>query len=317
MVRHVLAIILAIVGPLPLLAQSGSLLSHYFELPALYNPGSIGTADYLTLRGTGRLQWVGADNSPRTLAGTVDMPVAVGRLPRLAVGATIIHETSDLFCNTSWGIMLGYPAKIGAGTLTIGLKGGMATIHPDIPSIDAGKKNVLDLGAGLNYHRERFDIGLSLLHANGPSVKFAPDKSTPKADDSSDESTDEPQNYEFQFKRTIYFSTCGNIPVNNTLIEVMPGIIAATDLDSWTGVATLMARWKRLLRFGAGYRWKDAVTLYLGVDYRNFYLGYSYDCPVCDTSRAGSGSHEITAGYRVKLNLARKSKFKQKSIRLM
>lgn len=316
MIRHLTAILLAILGPLALRAQSVSLMSHYFEVPALYNPGSIGTTDYLTLRGAGRLQWTGADNAPKIFAGVVDMPVAINRLPRLAVGATVMHESMELFSNTSWGIMLGYPAKIGKGTLTIGLKGGMATVDPDIPSVDT-KRNLLDLGAGINYHRDRFDVGVSLLHATGPVAKFEADKSATPSEDTSDESSDATQNYEFQLKRTLYFSTSGNIPVNNTLIEVLPGIIAATDFDSWTGVATLMARWKRLIRFGTGYRWKDAVIIYLGVDYRNFYLGYSYDYPVGHTSRAGNGSHELTAGYRVKLNLARKSKFKQKSIRLM
>ncbi|MDE5921184.1 MAG: type IX secretion system membrane protein PorP/SprF, partial [Paramuribaculum sp.] len=48
-----------------------------------------------------------------------------------------------------------------------------------------------------------------------------------------------------------------------------------------------------------------------------FFLGYAYDYPTGKISRASSGSHEIFAGYAMKLDLGDKNRHKQKSIRFM
>ena len=68
---------------------------------------------------------------------------------------------------------------------------------------------------------------------------------------------------------------------------------------------------------GAGYRWKDAVTAFIGLDLKDAYVGYAYDYPVSAISKATFGSHEVFVSYRVKLDPKEKNKNKQKSVRLM
>lgn len=90
-----------------------------------------------------------------------------------------------------------------------------------------------------------------------------------------------------------------------------------SDLTFYTGEITGRVRYNKFLSVGIGYRYNDAVMIMLGAEFKNFYLGYSYDYATSAISRASSGSHEIFAGYSLKLDLSEKNKNKHKSIRIM
>ena len=60
-----------------------------------------------------------------------------------------------------------------------------------------------------------------------------------------------------------------------------------------------------------------AIMAMVGAEYKNFYLGYSYDFPMSDIAKESSGSHEIILGYKLKLDFSEKNKNKHKSIRIM
>jgi hypothetical protein len=108
-----------------------------------------------------------------------------------------------------------------------------------------------------------------------------------------------------------------NIPLKNTLFEIMPSVMVKSDLTFTTAEITGRVRYNKFLSVGLGYRYNDAVTIMVGADYKNFFLGYSYDYHTSEISKASSGSHEIFAGYNLKLDLSEKNKNKHKSIRIM
>ncbi len=322
-------------GSVAAYGQSDPQLNQYYELPSYYNPGAIGMSDYLKIRGGARLQWVGIDNAPRSFVATADMPVKLSMRHRMAIGAVVQQESFGLYRNITAGIMAGYRISVGGGYLTPGLRLGMVSetfkgsdvYLPDdedndgaqagadeaIPMTDVNGTAV-DIGLGVSYVKPRFMVGLSLLHANSPVIKFEGNMPAPTTYES--ESTDV-RNYEFRIRRSLYFAVSGNIPVKNTLIEILPSAIAGTDFDDYTATVTMRGRYNRFLSAGVGYRWKDGIILCLGVEYRNFYLGYGYEYPLSDISKASSGSHEIMAGYSLKIDLGDKNRFKQKSIRIM
>jgi hypothetical protein len=93
-------------------------------------------------------------------------------------------------------------------------------------------------------------------------------------------------------------------------------MFAATQ-NFWTAQVATRLRYNRLLNIGAGYRWKDAVTAFVGVELKDAFIGYAYDYPVSAISKATFGSHEVFVTYRVKLDPKEKNKNKQKSVRLM
>lgn len=101
--------------------------------------------------------------------------------------------------------------------------------------------------------------------------------------------SNESQEYEIPIDRTLYFTAGSNIPLKNTLFELQPSLIVMTDLTDFTGQVDMRARYNRMFSFGLGYRWKSGVNVSLGAEFKNFYLGYSYEYPLSAIAKASSG----------------------------
>lgn len=312
-------------------AQTDPLLTHYDRMPAFYNPGALGTTEMLSVRGGARLQWLGIDNAPVSFVATGDMPVKVGKR-RIGVGLALQQESLGLYRNIEAGAMVAYHMPLAGGILMPGLRLGMAnevfkgseTFIPGgddyhqpndeaIPNQDVSG-TAFDPGLGVYYTRRAWYAGVSLLHMTSPVVKMQTSAGNTAG---ADQETGMLKNYEYRFGRTLYFNAGGNIQLKNSLIELTPSLIVATDFNFLQAVVTAGARYNKFISAGLAYRYKDAVALRIGVDIKNFYMGYSYEYPTSAIIRAGSGSHELIAGYSLKLDFSDKNKNKHKSIRIM
>lgn len=347
--KAVLLSLLTLLGMQGLRAQfSEPLMSQYYEVRSFYNPAVLGMTDLVNIRAGARLQWVGIDRAPVSFVAAADMPFKLGR-KRLGVGLALQQESYGLWRNMTLGAMLSYRFKLFGGTLQPGIRIGILNQSfrgsevylPDddefhqgtddaIPTRDVGG-NALDLGAGVFYSRRGWWAGVSLLHANAPTVKFESEgtgsggtmsrdgeEGEPSGPDNPGTSSEGVKNYEFAVGRSLYFMAGGNIPIKNTLFELMPSVIAAYDLGSeLAGVATARLRYNRMVSAGVSYRYRDGVALHLGLELKNFYVGYTYEYPLSAVSRASSGSHELMAGYALKLDLGDKNRHRQKSIRIL
>lgn len=318
------AVIAAMMAAVSMRAQSDAQFTQYYEVPSYYNAAATGTTDLLRIRGGMRMQWVDISKAPRTFAVVADMPFKfAGR--KFGVGLVMQQDSRGLYGNMNLGVQLGYKQKLLGGELTAGLQVGFIdqsfkgseVFLPDnddyhegtddaIPTTDL-RGNALDLGLGVFYVHKYFWAGLSCTHVNSPSVTFNAE---------SGEGTSE-KNYEFNVGRTLYFMGGSNIPVKNTLFEVIPSLIVKSDLRFFTGEVTARVRYNKFLSGGIGYRYNDAVCLTLAAELKGFYIGYSYDYPTSAIVKASSGSHEIFAGYSLKLDFSEKNKNKHKSIRIM
>lgn len=98
---------------------------------------------------------------------------------------------------------------------------------------------------------------------------------------------------------------------------MQPALLVATDFSAFSANISMNATYNKFITFGLGYRWDDAISLTVGAYYKNFFLGYAFDYPTSAISKASSGSHEIVAGYQIKLDLSGKNKNKHRSIRIM
>lgn len=315
------------------MAQGDAMLTHYWMVPTYYNPAAAGDTDNIRLRGGARMQWVGIDGAPRTFVAAADTPFKLlGK--KFGTGIVVQQESMGLFRNLTVNAQIGYKFKVLKGELTGALqvgffneqfKGSEVYIPDDddfhestddaIPSTDVAG-NALDLGLGLFYIHRRFKAGLSLLHANNPTVTFTSENGTGSG--STGGTTGETaKKYQFTAKRTLYFTAEGNIPIKNTLFEVIPSLLVRSDF-TFTGVAvTGRVRYNKLFSAGLGYRYDDAISIMLGAELKGIFIGYSYDYHISDISRASSGSHEIFAGYNLKLDFSEKNRNKHKSIRIM
>ncbi len=300
------------------------LLGQFSQMPSLYNPAATGLSDFIRIRGDARLQWIGIDNAPKTFSGTADMPVKLGK-KRIGIGVMVQQEGLGLFSNLEAGLQASYKLKLLGGTLSIGVQGsylnskfkGSEVILPDdddyhegtdeaIPTQDLSG-NKFDFSAGLWFDHKFFYAGISGRHLLDPSIALKMEGS---------ENT-EAMEYETRRARTLYFTAGSNIPIKNTLIELQPAIIAATDLTDFTGIVEMRARYNRFISVGIGYRYLSGISLSLGAEYKNFFLGYSYEYPLSAIAKASAGSHEIVAGYQLKLDFSAKNKNRHRSIRIM
>lgn len=330
LLRHILrmlpAALLCAVFALPAAAQNDVQMTQYWAVPAFYNPAASGQGDFIRIRGGARLQWIGIENAPKSFLGTADMAVKLGKKHRMGVGVSVNQESLGLFQNLLIGAQASYKFKFLKGTWSIGIQPGYYNTKfkgsevyiPEgddyhqptdeaIPTTDV-TGNAFDISAGIMYSHKYFNVGISCLHITQPTVEFSAEGA---------ESASESATYVTTVPRQMYFTADGNIPIKNSLISLQPSLMVRTDFSNFSAEVTMRATFKKFISFGLGYRYKDAVSAMIAAEFKNFFIGYSYDYPTSAISKASSGSHEIVAGYIIKLNYGEKNKNKHRSIRIM
>ncbi|MCM1368894.1 MAG: type IX secretion system membrane protein PorP/SprF [Candidatus Amulumruptor caecigallinarius] len=314
----------ALISPMKISAQSDASFTQYWAIPTYYNPAATGTTDYIRIRGGARLQWVGIENAPRTFMASGDMPVKIGK-KRIGVGLLFNQESIGLFNNLGVNAQVSYKFKFLKGVWSVGLQPGYYNTKfkgseiyipegddyhqpddQDLPKNDVSG-NAFDISAGVHYSHKYFSVGASVLHITQPKITLG-------SEGGSDQESVE---YETVLPRMAYFTADGNIPIKNTLFSLQPSLLVRTDFSNFSADITMRATYKNFISFGVGYRYKDAVSAMIAAEYKNFFLGYAYDYPMSAISKASSGSHEIVAGYQIRLNYGEKNKNKHRSIRIM
>ena len=322
--RHVLSLVAAAGISAAGHAQSDAQFTQYYVVPTYYNPAAVGQTDYVKIRGGARLQWVGIPNAPQSFLITADSPFKVLN-KRIGAGVILGQESIGLYKTMNLDAQIGYKLKKFGGEFTFGLTLGMydqsfkgsEVILPDDDDYHQGTDDgvptrdlhgtAFDIGAGVWFSHKWFYAGLSATHLTSPNITLNSDQGE----------TSDGREYQFQVGRTIYFTAGSNIPIKNTLFEVMPSVLVKTDFTFTTAEFTARARYNRFLSFGIGYRLNDAVSATIGAEYKNFFFGYAYDYPTSAIAKASSGSHEIFVGYQLKLDFSDKNRNRHKAIRIM
>lgn len=323
-IRRILAALLLLLTIFGASAQGDALFTQYWALPTFYNPAATGDTDFVRIRGAARLQWIGITNAPRDFAATGDMPFLIGK-KRVGVGAVFSSQSIGLFSNLLVGAQGSYKFKALGGSLGAGIQIGYLNSRfrgsdvyipdnddyhqgndPGIPTQDLSG-NAVDFSLGVNYTHRLFHAGLSAMHITSPKIKMSIEGSE----------NSEAQQYETELKRSIYFDAGGNIAIPNSLFILQPSLLLATDLTDFNADITMRTTYNRFLSVGLAYRWNDAIAIMVGAEFKNFFVGYAFDYPLSAIAKASSGSHELVAGYQLKLDLSGKNKNKHRSIRIM
>ena len=320
-IRHLLAaMIMTVVVALGAMAQSDAAFSHSWVGKSYYNPAAAGEINAIQMTLGSRMQWVDFRHAPMNFYLTVDAPYKLlGQ--RLGAGVKAEYERIGLYTNTRIGAQIAYKRRLGKNMmLSVGVQPGVFSqtfrgkevILPEdanqgndeaIPKQDVSG-TAFDANVGIYFSHPHYWASAAVTHVTSPGIELKVSR----------ESIDY---YEFKVSRGYYFSAGGNIPINNTLFEIQPSGMFAAYNNIWTAQVATMMRYNRMLNIGVGYRWKDAVTAFIGVNLKDAYIGYAYDYPVSAISKATFGSHEVFVTYKVKLENKEKNKNKQKSVRLM
>lgn len=312
---------MTVVVALGAMAQSDAAFSHSWVGKSYYNPAAAGELNAIHMTLGSRMQWVDFKHAPMNFYLTVDAPYKLmGQ--RLGLGVKAEYERIGLYTNTRIGAQVAYKRKLGKNMmLSVGIQPGVFSQtfrgkEVIMPEDDAHQGNdeaipkqdvsgtAFDANVGVFFSHPRYWAGLAVTHVTDPGIELKVSR----------ESIDY---YEFNVSRGYYFMGGGNIPIRNTLFEIQPSGMFALTQNVWTAQLATMVRYNRMLNIGVGYRWKDAVTAFIGVNLKDAYIGYAYDYPVSAISKATFGSHEVFITYNVKLENREKNKNKQKSIRLM
>lgn len=311
-------------APRSMAQQSDPVLTQYWAVPTYYNPAATGMTDFIRVHGAARLQWLGIENAPKSFLGVADAPFKLLNR-RYGTGVTITQESLGLFSNLLASAQLSTRFKALKGEFGVGLQVGYYNtkfrgsevyipteddFHQSgdvaIPTQDVSGGTV-DFSLGLWYTHKWFNVGISGMHLTQPTVKLQAQGSE----------NSETHDFETTLGRAFYFMADSNIELKNTLISLQPSMMVRTDLKSFGADFTMRATYNRFVSAGLGYRWNDAVCIMLGAEFKNFFLGYAYDLPVTAIGRASSGSHELVAGYRFKLDFSAKNTHRHRSIRIM
>ena len=323
-VKRILGIVVMAATGLGMKAQNDVMLNQHWAIPSFYNPAQAGNTDYLRIRAAGRMQWIGIENAPMSFLGAADSPIKVGT-KKVGLGVTAIQESLGLFQNLNIGFQANYKFKMGKGVFSIGVQPayynskfkGSKVILPDnddyhqgsdssIPTQDmTGSK--FDLSAGLSFTTNYLSLGVSCMHIMNPKVWLNLQGS----------SSSDMQEYQTELPRTLYFIADSNIPIKNTLFELQPSLLVMSDFTGVTGEASMRTTYNKFLTFGLAYRWEDAIGITIGAEYKNFFLGYAYEYPLSGINKVSSGSHELVAGYSLKLDFSGQNKHRHRSIRIM
>jgi len=317
-----------------LISGSGAVLAqdvHYslFNMsPLVINPANTGAFEgTLRIGGIFRDQWF--TFIPReftTPSIYLDAPVIMGFGKRdwVGVGVSVYYDQvgggqlrrGGALLSAAYHLALG---KSGKTFLTLGGQGGYVQRRFDHQSTEIIFEDELGLGGGLgvNNSPDRSKIameasytdvnaGLILRHSFGERSGFdlgfaAQHLTKPRYNIITDKTRRLPMRFNAHGG---YFSDLGlKWMMAPTVYYSRMSTASELAVQAWAGRYIGETEKQMLLRFGLGYRWKDAAEVLLGFDYKDFKAGLSYDLNVSKLSDASSfqGGFEIAASYIVKI----------------
>jgi len=294
----------------PLLGQQEPNYSQYMFYGQIQNPGVAGNDNSVSITAANRMQWTsfgkegGQQVAPRVYFVSAHMPIKI-----LKGGVGLIISQDAIGYEKTTAVKIGYANQrnVGFGRLGIGAqiefnnkaidfsKLTPASSDPLLDQLSSEESDMLiDFSLGLFYRvPESYYIGISGLHLVQTKGKPLVETSGGSLSMKLDRTIVLNGGYEFSFPR-------------NPDYKFIPSAIVQTNLSAIRFDVDAILQFKEVFWGGVGYRLGESVIFILGVQFKDFRIGYSYDMSV---NKLGlpfyGGSHEIMLNYRFKLELDR------------
>jgi type IX secretion system PorP/SprF family membrane protein len=302
MMKKLVLLLLVLAGAAGLRAQQEAQFTQYMFNQMAFNPAYAGARDAICVNGLLRQQWVGFKDelgnevAPQTYLASLDAPIA---LLHGGMGLTIFQDQLGFEKNIGVKLSYAYRAFLGNGNISVGAQAGFLNKaidfskfipieenDPVLKAQDEQSTMFTDFAFGVFYQvPEKFWVGLS-------SNQLA-ETMSPVGD------------ADYSLARH-YFLTAGydyTLPFNPSF-EALPSFLLKSDGNSMSFDLTGMVRYEGRFWGGLSYRLQDGVSAIIGLNVKNFDLGYSYDLTTSKLGSVGStGSHEIMAKYCFKIEI--------------
>jgi type IX secretion system PorP/SprF family membrane protein len=293
-----------------LFAQQEAQFSQFMFNTMAFNPGYAGSNNAICLNTFARQQWLGfkdpdgSNTAPQTFLFSIDAPI---KFLHGGLGAIISKDKIGFEDNTNVRLAYSYIVNLGSGFLGIGAEAAFLDkkidyskfkpIDPGDPVLNGKAKEsnfYTDFAFGIYYNVPgKFYAGISALNLSEP--KGFNYKDINNVDQNS-----------FSLKRT-YFITGGYEYVfpSNPSFELDPSVLIKTDFVSAQYDIAAILKYENRFWGGLSYRVQDAATILIGVNWKNFKFGYSYDLTTSNMGGSGksSGSHELFLRYCFKIEI--------------
>lgn len=287
---RILLTLACLLGAIATQAQQLPLYSQYMNNELIINPAVSGTLDHSPLQLSFRNQWTGFNGSPTTYV----LSYHKKQKDNVGLGAVLFNDnTGGAINRTGLALSYAYHIPLSNGKLSLSLAANInqytfdsSELSPNDPDplIDGSSESsfVPDATFGAYYYTDKFFAGFSV-----PNLIETPININTAVDNTN------------SLIRHYFLHTGYKLEVNDNL-DLQPSLMLKSIIT--TGVQydlNLRALLKDKMWFGASYRDQDAVVLMYGVNYKNYFVGYSYDATLSDIRNYSSGSHEVFLGYKL------------------
>ncbi len=280
------------------------------------NPGFAGIGDGICVTGLVRQQWTGfKDNegekvAPETFLISIESPV---RVLRGGLSALVMQDKIGFTKTITLRIGYSYIKELGYGKLGVGLQVGFNNRSIDFSKFIAVDPNdqllqqiqgeeseiLIDGALGVVYEvPDQYFIGFSVNQVLQTKGKELANWTT-----NVDSTTSGSFLYRMTLDRTFYLQGGYEYVFRNSPnFALLPYAMVKMDKASVQLDVAALLEYKNMFWGGLNYRIQDAVSVILGLQYKNFKIGYSYDIT---TSKLGlgrtAGSHEVMLKYCFKI----------------
>lgn len=286
----------------------------------LYNPGFAGNENAICAVGGYRHQWAGFNDAegnhvaPETFHISVNAPV---RILRGGLGASVINDKIGFTRTIGFRVGYAYQMKLGFGKLGIGAQAAFNNrtidfskfkpVDTNDPVILGGEESdmLIDFNLGLFYRVPgSYFIGVSGMHLLQSRGAVLASSSSADLRMRLDRTFYVHGGYEFVFR-------------GNPNFELHPSVVLRTNMSSFQVDVGALMKYKDLFWGGVSYRHQDAIGIIVGVAYKDFKIGYSYDVNISKLKLPiGGGTHEVMLGYCFKLEIE-KGRKSYKNVRFL
>jgi type IX secretion system PorP/SprF family membrane protein len=305
--RRFIIIMFALSSGLIGFAQQQTLLTHYMFTNMAFNPGYAGSSEGICVTGLFREQWIGfkADTlstpPPQTYLISIDSPL---KFLHGGISASVYQDKIQQLNITNFKIGYAYKAELGNGSFGAGIQLELVNTkidlsasnwyasEPNDPLLTEGSKVndfVIDFSLGLFYKvPEKYYLGLSadnILQTKGPQTHY-------------------------QLRRQ-YYLTGGYYYVipGHPAFELQPSTLMQYDGAVFQFSLAALLEYNNKISGGLEYRYQDAVAILIGMNFKSFRIGISYDIATSSMTHYSYGGIEVMANYcfKIKTEKFRKS----------
>jgi type IX secretion system PorP/SprF family membrane protein len=288
--------------------------SQYYFNEFLINPATAGYDGRTIVNLSARKQWVGfSDYTPQTSLVSVQTRILkrsyslrtrsnghkIYRKPtdgRVGLGAIVYNDQNGAIRRTGAQFTYAYHIFVHDNQISFGLTGALFQYriskddavlkNPEIDPLNGviGKSALVpDAALGINYMTPKWHIGFSASQLFQSNLKIGNSAEFRATDD-------------LRLRRHYFIMADYRIePASLPKWQIEPStIINFNERIQFQADLTLKAFYNRKYSFGVSARTTSDLVLLLGLRYKNYYFGYSFDYGFKGISRYSYGSHEIS-----------------------